>query len=281
MALLGGGAGVGLAYALVRWAGTGLPGAFRSRVASRWIGRLPAFALAVSITAGILFGLAPATQIGTRRTEPWPQDWRNAYGRRCGQQPAFGFHRRAGGPLADVAHRRVPVDAIVVEPHPFAARLLRRTTCWSSKSSCRGKARLPRPTPFSARHNGASRPCRESRQPARSARFLPSTGMRAPAMTRTGYLAHRTTMLSTSSAPHVRRLPRRDGYSTAGRACAPRERCTVVLVNQEFVRRYLPGGNPVGKHLVDPSNQVVNLEIVGVIGNVRGTAGSIAGEGPA
>jgi predicted permease len=46
-----------------------------------------------------------------------------------------------------------------------------------------------------------------------------------------------------------------------------------VLVNQELVREYLPGGNPLGRHLVvggDPH------EIVGVIGNLRGTGGGIA-----
>jgi hypothetical protein len=47
----------------------------------------------------------------------------------------------------------------------------------------------------------------------------------------------------------------------------------VVLVNQEFARRYLPEGSPLGRHLIGDSS----LEIVGVIGNVRGTAGSIAG----
>jgi putative ABC transport system permease protein len=49
-----------------------------------------------------------------------------------------------------------------------------------------------------------------------------------------------------------------------------------VLVNREFVDRYLPGGNPVGRHLeYAPAN---SMEIVGVIGNVRGTGGPISGE---
>jgi predicted permease len=46
-----------------------------------------------------------------------------------------------------------------------------------------------------------------------------------------------------------------------------------VLVNQELVREYLPGANPLGRHLlVDGTPH----EIVGVIANLRGTAGSIA-----
>jgi putative ABC transport system permease protein len=46
-----------------------------------------------------------------------------------------------------------------------------------------------------------------------------------------------------------------------------------VLVNQELVREYLPGGNPLGRHLlVDGTPH----EIVGVIANLRGTGGGIA-----
>jgi putative ABC transport system permease protein len=46
-----------------------------------------------------------------------------------------------------------------------------------------------------------------------------------------------------------------------------------VLVNQELVREYLPGGNPLGRHLLVGG---MPHEIVGVIANLRGTAGSIA-----
>jgi putative ABC transport system permease protein len=46
-----------------------------------------------------------------------------------------------------------------------------------------------------------------------------------------------------------------------------------ILVNEALVRAYLPGGNPLGRHLIvggDPH------EIVGVLANIRGTAGEIA-----
>jgi predicted permease len=45
-----------------------------------------------------------------------------------------------------------------------------------------------------------------------------------------------------------------------------------VLVNQELVRQYLPGGNPLGRHLLVEGTP---HEIVGEIANLRGTAGSI------
>jgi putative ABC transport system permease protein len=46
-----------------------------------------------------------------------------------------------------------------------------------------------------------------------------------------------------------------------------------VLVNEELVRRFLPGGNPLGRHLLVAGTP---HEIVGVIANLRGTAGSVA-----
>jgi predicted permease len=51
-----------------------------------------------------------------------------------------------------------------------------------------------------------------------------------------------------------------------------------ILINQQLAQQYLPGGNPIGRHLIVGEKP---LEIIGVIGNVRGTAGSIAsGVGP-
>ena len=46
-----------------------------------------------------------------------------------------------------------------------------------------------------------------------------------------------------------------------------------VLVNEELVREYFPGGNPLGRHLM---SEGAPHEIVGVIANLRGTAGSMA-----
>ncbi len=62
----------------------------------------------------------------------------------------------------------------------------------------------------------------------------------------------------------------------AGRALTPRDqelKSPPVLVNRQFAHEYFPNENPIGKHLINGTEQ---FEIVGVIGNVRGTAGSIA-----
>ena len=46
-----------------------------------------------------------------------------------------------------------------------------------------------------------------------------------------------------------------------------------IVVNEELVREYLPGRNPLGRHLL--VNGAAH-EIVGVIANLRGTAGSVS-----
>jgi len=46
-----------------------------------------------------------------------------------------------------------------------------------------------------------------------------------------------------------------------------------ILVNEALVRAYLPGGNPLGRHLIVGGTP---HEIVGVLEDIRGTAGAIA-----
>ncbi len=67
----------------------------------------------------------------------------------------------------------------------------------------------------------------------------------------------------------------------AGRAFTEHDqesKSTSIMVNQRLVQQYAPGGNPIGRHLIVDGHA---FEIVGVLANVRGTAGSIAkGVGP-
>jgi predicted permease len=60
----------------------------------------------------------------------------------------------------------------------------------------------------------------------------------------------------------------------AGRELRSRDKA--VLVNQEFVRQYLKGESPLGRHL--RYDKGVESEIVGVVGDVRGSNGSLAGK---
>jgi len=63
-----------------------------------------------------------------------------------------------------------------------------------------------------------------------------------------------------------------------GRALIPGDGVSTpvrVVVNHRFALQYLPVGNLIGRHI---SNDTGSMEIVGVIADVRGTGGSIAGE---
>ncbi|QNI33910.1 ABC transporter permease [Alloacidobacterium dinghuense] len=62
----------------------------------------------------------------------------------------------------------------------------------------------------------------------------------------------------------------------AGRALTASDaeaKVTPIMINQQLVRQYLPNGNPIGRHLMIGKDA---FEIVGVMSDVRGTAGSIA-----
>jgi predicted permease len=65
-----------------------------------------------------------------------------------------------------------------------------------------------------------------------------------------------------------------------GRYFSPQERLTrrkYAIVSESFVRQFLPGTDPIGKHVMDPNNGELNenpypsSEIVGVVGDVRET----------
>lgn len=62
----------------------------------------------------------------------------------------------------------------------------------------------------------------------------------------------------------------------AGRAFTAQDQklgSNAIIVNRELAREFLPGGNVVGRHLVMGKE---SFQIVGVIADVRGTAGSIS-----
>jgi putative ABC transport system permease protein len=62
----------------------------------------------------------------------------------------------------------------------------------------------------------------------------------------------------------------------AGRPVKPNE--LTVMVNQEFVRQYLPDRNPLGRHILfsGPQGRAEAREIVGITGDTRGIGGSLA-----
>jgi predicted permease len=63
----------------------------------------------------------------------------------------------------------------------------------------------------------------------------------------------------------------------SGRGLAPGDGISKpprVMVNRTFAQQYLPDGNVIGRHISDDTGV---MEIVGIIADVRGTGGSIAG----
>ena len=62
-------------------------------------------------------------------------------------------------------------------------------------------------------------------------------------------------------------VPLRRGrtFTADDRAGAPR----VLIVNEAFARKFFPGGDPLGKHLTTVGTRPVEVEIVGVVGDVR------------
>ena len=278
MALLGGGAGVSLTYVFVHWAGTRLPGAFRSQggIAMDW--PVAGFALVVSIAVGVLFGVAPAIQIG---------------GGELNRGLKAGETRMAGAAGNSLRSAFIAVQVGLSLMLLVGACLLTQSL-WNLIRSPLGfapdhllvfKVELPwegKPASTNAFFGEAQRRIEALPGVAATGQIsaLPTVDWHARTSYDTDWLprtSHHDAVNVEARHMYGDYLGAMDIPLLAGRALRVNDGA-VVLVNQEFVHRYLPGGNPVGKHLVDPSNQGANLEIVGVIGNVRGTSGSIAND---
>jgi predicted permease len=97
---------------------------------------------------------------------------------------------------------------------------------------------------------------------------------------RNGFLPPGAVLRPGEDAPTAQSLHISDGYFRtigapllAGREFLPQERADtpwVVIVNQAFVKKYLPNGNPVGQTLRFGST--LNAEVVGVVGDIRQSA---------
>ena len=70
------------------------------------------------------------------------------------------------------------------------------------------------------------------------------------------------------------RLPVRRGRAFAD--SDHRDSVPVAIVNEEFVRRYYKGQDVVGLHILTAGGR---REIVGVVGNARGTSSGLGGDG--
>ena len=277
LALAGGCVGLGTAFALVHAVGTKLPGrlGLPGAVAVDW--PVVWFAFAVSALTGIAFGLAPAWQ--SRRVE-------------LSLTLKRGETRLAGSSGSGVRTVFIAVQVGISLVLLVGASLLAESM-WKLMKS---------PLGFEPEHVLTFEIKLPWNTPEASVRAFYANVQRGieslPGVTAAGQIDalptadwHLRSNFDADWLPRVANHPainaedrhiagnylRAMGASLeAGRALTDSDadaKTTPVLVNQQFVQQYHPQGNLIGRHVLIGNDQ---FEIVGVLGNVRGTAGSIA-----
>jgi putative ABC transport system permease protein len=275
LGLLGGSVGLGAAYALVRLAGARLPAALEAQGAVTLDWPVAAFALAVSVFAGILFGLAPAFE---------------SRGGELNTRLKSGETRVSGAAGSRLRSSFIAVQVGLSLVLLVSACLLVQSL-WKLMKSPLGfnpdhvltfEIQLPWDSKIAQTDNFFA----EVQRRVEELPGVAAVGQISALPTVSWHLHSSYDVDWKPRTPHQDTVNAEDRHLygdylkamgipvLAGRELKPQDG-PVVLVNQEFVRRFLPDGNPLGKHLLNPQ---ASLEIVGVIGNVRGTAGSIAGE---
>jgi len=282
LALIGGITGLGAAFVLVRWASAKLPPSFhlQGHLAIDW--SVAGFALAVCLGAGLIFGLAPAIQA---------------------DRSDLNRSLRTGDGLAGSLERGRVRSALISVQIGFSLMLLVGASLLTQSLW-----RLVRtPLGFNPDHLlvfNIQLPWEGT--PAAADGFFAAVQRRVEAMpgvAAVGQISALPTLnwhsRSSYDADWMRRTAHQDSVRAENRHLAGRyleamhipllagrdlrpDDGSAVLVNQEFVRRYSPDQSPVGHYLLNNQSTGTashnGIQIVGVIGNVRGTSGSIAGE---
>ena len=284
LAFLGGSVGLGAGFALVKLAQAKLPPTLQRPGAITLDWPVVAFALAVSIGAGILFGLAPALRSGKNDLN---------------QGLKSGEARNAGAAGAGIRSTFIAVQVGLSLVLLVSACLLAQSLWKLTKS----------PLGFQPDHvlTFEIQLPWDDRGPAIDS-FFSQVQRRVedlPGVVAVGQISALPTVSwhlhSSYDVDWKPRTSHQDAVSAEDRhlsgdylkamqipLLAGRELRSddgfAVLVNQEFVRRYSPDESPVGRFLLNQYSigtagaKQSGIRIVGIIGNVRGTAGSIAAE---
>ncbi|MGA2050205.1 MAG: ABC transporter permease [Terracidiphilus sp.] len=279
LALAGGFAGLGLTFILVRTVAAKLPGrlGMPGTIVMNW--SVVWFAFALAVTAGLVFGLAPALQ--NRRSA-------------LNASLKHGEPHLAGASGGGLRNAFIAVQVALSLVLLVGASLLSESL-WNLVKSPLGfipdhvlTFRIVLPWNANAAvirnfYGGVQR--RLEALPGVSAAGQISALPTEDWHRRINYDADWMPRTAHSDAVNVEGRSISGNYLRAigtpllaGRPLAPSDagaKVPLVLVNRAFVEQYSPGQDPLGKHLINDSGP---MEIVGVIGNVRGTAGSIAGE---
>jgi predicted permease len=276
LSLLGGGMGLLAAYLLVRCLGTRLPGDLgRSAIALNW--PVACFTFSVSLLTGIFFGCVPVLQARNRDLNTSLKQGGARLGRSAGNRIGMAFI------CVEVALSLVLLVGasllgeslwnLLKSPLGFQSGQVltfRMTLPWSMKPKLVNQfydqlqqAIQTIPGVSAVGQVGALPTVDWHMRSSFDVDWKPRTahGDAVNVEDRTISGAYLKAMAIPLLAGRM--LTEEDANAKPPRA----------LVNQQFAEQYFPGGSVIGRHLI---NSITQFEIVGVIGNVRGTGGSIA-----
>jgi putative ABC transport system permease protein len=280
LAAAGGAGGLALAWVLIQAAPRLIPeGAVPSAIVLALDGRVAGFTAAVTLATGVLFGLAPVWQ-ATRRPV--------AEGMRMGDRGSSGGNSRLLGWLAMV---EIAIAVLVVAGAGLFVRTLERLDAvdpgYRAERVLTARVSLPLsryPTPAAllAFYRGAQREL-DSLPGITSVSLGGSPplagwdigmGFHLPGDTTTGESHEKAAHYQIVGGRYFETLgiPLQAGrtFADTDDGSAP----PVAIVNQEFARRYFPGGHLVGAHVMvqaldNAGPRAIEREIVGVVGQVK------------
>jgi putative ABC transport system permease protein len=277
LALLGGGAGLGVTFALVRTAAAKLPGRLGTpgTVEMNW--PVVWFAFALAVAAGIVFGLAPALGSHARALSIVLKQGGSRIGSAAGHGVRSAFLSvQVGVSLVLLVGASLLGESLwnlLKSPLGFVPEnvlTFRIVLPWNAGAA-----------PIRDFYGNVQRRIEElpgviavgqtSALPTED--WHARGGFDSDWLPRTGRHDSINAEVRSISGNFLRAL---SIPLLAGRELRPSDALAnnmPVLINRTFAQQYLPSGNPIGRHLSDDTG---SFEIVGVIGDVRGTAGSIA-----
>jgi putative ABC transport system permease protein len=287
LGLLGGAAGILLAYLGVQGLVSFIPPGLPQLRAIGVDGRVLAFALLLSVAASLLFGLAPALFAAD-------SDLRVSLKEGAGRSGEGGGRRRARSVLAvtEMAVAMVLLAGAGLLLHSFIALTSVRPG-FDTQNVLKADISLPRyeystPQQWTALTNQLM--ARIHAQPG-----LQDSAMAVPLPLAQQRVKFPFTIVGNAPPPpgtattadyvsvspnyfHVMDIPLLSGrvFNRQDAISSPR----VAIISQAMARRYFPHQNPLGRHIVFgfPPDSNVSREIVGVVGDVRDVALSEAPE---
>ena len=277
LALIGGGVGLGLAFTLIRVAASWLPGRLGVPGAVQMSWPVVWFACVVAMAAGVVFGLTPAMRGG-----------HNALNSSLKQGDSRAGRVSSGWMRSTFISVQVGLSLVLLVGASLLAESL-----WNLIKSPLGFA------PDHLLTFEINLPWSPDQNAIRNFFLNAQHRVEAlPGVTAVGQIDALPTvdwhLRSNFDADWLPRTPNHPAISAedrhiegdylgamstpllAGRAFTAQDqelKSKAIIVNRELAQEYLPGGDPVGKHLIVGG---AAFEIVGVIADVRGTAGSIA-----